>query len=230
MTVNNFFKSTFKFATSIFLAVIALSIVGLVVWKVDDAWSKQDAKKYEVIKDWPVDLKENLQFTLIARTKVVDGRLLADVNIDGYPAYLSDPRLAAKNRSAGITLLFQDKDGFKVHSKAIQMSEFSGIVDSQGKRSGLRYEFDDFMAPETYVRFAMLRVEWTLDTALPTLAAPAAPLADQGLDHCAPNISKAERLKRLALHGTVRETGLGAFSVGDRTVMIGYDGAVLDCR
>lgn len=112
MKINDFFRSAFKVALAIFIAVIALSIAGWGVWKVQDTWDKQDAKQYEVIKMWPVDLKENLQLTLLARTKLVDGRLFAEVNFDGYPAYLSDPRLEPKNRTASISLIFQDKCHF----------------------------------------------------------------------------------------------------------------------
>jgi len=50
------------------------------------------------------------------------------------------------------------------------------------------------------------------------------------LDHCAPGLSKAERMKRLAQHGTVRETGTGAFEAGGRTVTFGYDGGLLYCH
>jgi hypothetical protein len=241
--IQRFFKSTMKVATSIFFAVIALAIVGWLVSKANDNWTKREAKQYEVIKEWPVDLKEHLQMTLLARTKLVDGRLLAAINIDGYPAYLTIPRLEAINRNAGITLLFQDKDGFKVHSKAIQMPEFSSIVDAKGEKSGLSYEFDEYMSPETYTRFAQLRVQWTLDTVLPAAspvpaAVPAAaaaavyvPVSDsQRADHCAPNLSKTDRLERLAQHGTVRQTGTGAYSVGLRSLHFFSDDSLLGCQ
>jgi hypothetical protein len=150
MRLNEFFKGAMKVATAIFLAVVALSVLGWGAWKFQDMKEKADARQYEPIKLWPVDLMENLQVKLMARTKLVDGRLLVEVNIDGYPAYLTDPRLQAKNRDAGITLLFQDKDGFKVHAKPIAIREFSGIVDSKGARSGLRYEFDEYMGVPDY--------------------------------------------------------------------------------
>lgn len=229
MKINDFFRSAFKVAVAIFIAVIALSIVWWGVWKVQDTWAKQDAKQYEVIKLWPVDLKENLQLTLRTRTKLVDGRLFAEVNFDGYPAYLSDPRLEAKNRTASISLLFQDKDGFKVHSKSIQMAEFSSIVDAKGKKSGLSYEFDEYMSTETYVRITRLGVQWTLETVLPVSTSPASSEAGQIADHCAPNLSKAERLRRLAQHGVVRQTGEEVYDVGNRQLYFST-GTLINCR
>ncbi len=229
--VNDFFKSAFKVAVAIFIAVIALSIAGWGVWKVQDTWAKQEAKQYEVIKLWPVDLKENLQLTLLVRTKLVDDRLFAEINFDGYPAYLSDPRLEAKNRTASISLLFQDKDGFKVRSKSIQMTEFSSIVDSKSKKSGLSYEFDEYMSAETYARLTRLGVQWTLETVLPVSTDPISLADSQLADHCAPNLPKPERLRRLAQHGTLRQTGDGMYSVGYRSLhFFSHDGSLLNCQ
>jgi hypothetical protein len=231
LKINDFFRAALKIATAIFLAITALSIAGWGIWKVQDISDKRYAKQYEVIKLWPVNLKDNLQLTLLARTKLVDGRLFAEVNFDGYPAYLSDPRLEAKNRTGSISLLFQDKDGFKVHAKSIQMTEFSKIVDATGKKSGLSFEFDEYMSPETYGRLTALAVQWTLDTVLPVPTASAPTVDDQLTDHCAPNISKTERLRRLAQHGTLRQTGDGVYEVGNRSLhFFTYDGSLINCR
>lgn len=49
------------------------------------------------------------------------------------------------------------------------------------------------------------------------------------LDHCAPNLKKAERLRRLALKGTVRETGYQTYSTGSfEIVFSGND--VISCQ
>ena len=162
MKSNKFIRCVIKIATAIVVAVIVLSIL---VWSVSEFQNSKEktyAKQFESIKPWPVDLKQNLQFTLLARTKLVNGTLLANVTIDGYPAYLTDPRLQAANRDAGITLVFQDKDGFKVHARSIAIGEFSGMVDSNDVPSGLSYEFTDNMNVVDYERIFQLRVQWTL--------------------------------------------------------------------
>jgi hypothetical protein len=231
MKLSEFFRGAMKVAVAIVVAVVVLSVMGWGGWKLQDMKEKADAKQYESIKPWSVDLKENLQMTLLARTKLVGGRLLAEVHIDGYPAYLTDPRLQAKNSDTGITLLFQDKDGFRVHSKPIAIREFSGIVDSKGTRSGLRYEFDDYMDVADYARISQLRVEWTLETVLPPTPVAIKSPEDVGGDHCAPNLSKAQRLKHLAKHGSLRETGAGSYQAGSHEVMFStYSGSLLYCR
>jgi hypothetical protein len=231
MKINDFFKSAFKGAVAIFIAVIALSIV---VWgysALRDAWEKREAKKYEAIKLWSVDLQEYLQFNLTAKTKLADGRLFAIVEIRGYPSYLSDPRLETKNNNSAISLLFQDDDGFKLHDKTIKISEFSSIMDAMNKKSGLRYEFNEYLSSETYSQIKQLKVAWTLETALPATASPTPPTDKQLLDHCAPNLSKSERLKRLAQHGTLRQSGEGNYSVGYRSLhFFTQDGSLLGCQ
>ena len=190
MKFGEYFRGSLKVATAIVVAVVLLSVLGGGVWKFQDMKERAYARQYESIKLWPVNLKENLQITLLARTKLVEGRLLGDVKIDGYPSYLTDPRLEAKNRDAGITLLFQDKDGFEVHAMPIAIQEFSGIVDSKGVRAGLRYEFDDFMNVADYLRIAQLRVKWTLETVIPPTPVTTKLPEEGDMNQCAPNLSK----------------------------------------
>lgn len=231
MKINEFFRSAGKIAIALFLAAIGLLFA---IWgysSLSDAWEKHQAKQYEVIKLWPVELKEYLQFNLLAKTKLADGRLFAIVDIEGYPAYLSDPRLQIKNNNATISLLFQDNDGFTLHSKIIKISEFSSIVDSANKKAGLKYEFDEYLSAKTYARIQKMQAQWTLETTLPA-STSAQPNAEEKIpDHCAPNLSKAERLKRLGQHGAVRQNGDGNYSVGYRSLsFFTYDGSLLDCR
>jgi hypothetical protein len=49
-----------------------------------------------------------------------------------------------------------------------------------------------------------------------------------GTDHCAPNLSKEERLRRLALKGPIRETGFDTFSNSGGSVQFSY-GTLISC-
>ncbi len=228
--VKDFFKMAIKIAVAIFVAAIALTVVGAAIWKVVDIREKDEAKLYEVVKDWQVDLKSNLGMQLSARTKVIDSRLLMSVRFDGYPAYLSDPRLSKKNSDARFLLSFLDQDGFKLYEKSLKVSELSKIVDAQGRETGLNHQFDGFISIDSYKRFARLDVEWTLDTVVQVAPGPAPVAETKYLDHCAPRLTRAERLERLAQHGTVRETGYEQFSAGDKTINVSSDGTVIYCR
>ena len=221
---KGFIKSTTKTATAIFLAFVGIGLVAAIgTWGVSLYQAKQ-AQPYEELRSWDVDLTENLKLTLKARTKVVASRLLTAVQFIGYPQYLSNPL----NKNGSLTLHFLDKDGFKIHSKEIKISDFSSIVGPDGKKTGLNSQFEDYIDMETYKRFTQLTVEWILDT-----EAPKEPTGREDptvLDHCAPNLSKSERLKRLAQYGTVRETGNDSYSAGTRSLHFFYDGSLLNCR
>lgn len=213
---RDFLKGTLKLALALFVAAVALSLAvwGVVSWR--DASEKREARPYEEVKDWRVDLRQNLGFQVAVRSKLVDGRLLAAVSIDGFPAYLSHPALEAKNRNATLLLTFQDKDRFKVYEKEIRISEFAGTVDDDGKKVGLNTQFTDSVSVNEYKSFQDLRVQWTLTTEIPTYTK--APTSEEALDYCAPNLSQEERLKRLGQHGAVRQTGERTYSSGSREV------------
>lgn len=85
------------------------------------------------------------------------------------------------------------------------------------------------MSVADYARVSQLRVEWTLDTVIPPKpVATKSAEASEG-DHCAPNLSKAERLKRLSKHGSVRDKGLNKYEVGNRGVWFrAYGDSLID--
>lgn len=223
-----------RLATAIFLSVCAFALVIGLGWGGYHYWEKARAKQYESIKLWTVDARTNLQFSLIARTKLVDRRFFIKVDTDAYPSYLKDPILFAKNVNKAIILNFSDKDGFKVFSKPIPISALSASVDAAGKPAGLSFEGDEYMDLPTYASMTRLDVEWTVETAAPPVATTGTVPTEASqplLDYCAPNLTKAERLKRLAQYGTVRQTGDGSYAVGYRTVaFFTIDNSLLNCR
>jgi hypothetical protein len=228
--MNDFFRSTLKIALAIIISVSVLALLGWLAWTGSQSWQREAAKQYEVLRDWSVDLTAPLEMDLRAKTKVVEGRLYIAAAIDGYPAYLSHPMLAAKNQAAHLTLQFLDPDGFKVFEKATTISEWASVVDTTGAKTGLSSQFDDFVSVEDYKRFSSLTVQWTVNTVIPELPTSPEASAPEVADHCAPKLTKAERLRRLAQHGTVRETGFGEYSVGLRTLNIMDDGSLIYCR
>lgn len=229
MNFRDVFKGAFKIAVAMFLAVLALSVVGGIVWKAFDYREKEAAKQYEAPKDWSVDLTKNLQVQLRAKTKLVDGKLFMSIAVDGYPAYLSEPPLSIRNSQGRFMLAFTDKDGFKLFEKDVPLIEMTKIIGANGKVGGLDYQFSQYTGIGDYPNFAKLDVGWNFDVELPKAAASVAPVNSNALDHCAPNLTRAERLRRLGLNGTVRETGYGEFSVGDKSIMLS-EGTVISCK
>lgn len=228
--MKSFLLAAAKLATGLFFAGLALAIsIALFSWATD-SYRNSQAKQYETIKEWSADLSTNLGLQLQAKTKVVSGKLLLSVDVVGYPAYLSDPRLAERNQKAQLIIYFVDQDGFRVFSKPIELSEFSGIVGAKGEKIGLRTQLQEYVSIEDYKRFQRLQVEWTLETKVPPDLALDVKEDQSRLDHCAPNISQAERLKRLSRHGELRQTSSGSYSAGSRSVHFFHDGTLLNCQ
>lgn len=223
MAPKDFFKGTLKIALAVFLALVGLAAVVAGYETFQRAHKEAEAKPFEEVRNWSTDLKEQLGMLVTARTKLVGGRLLASIDIEGHPVLLDDPR----NRDGSLSFVFLDKDGFELHQKNIRVSEFTTVVGEGGTKKGIRHQYQENLEIGEYQQFSQLRVGWALITK-PELGAAA---EKPKLDHCAPNLSKSERLKRLAQHGTVRQMGEGRYQVGNRSVNIfEYDGTLISCE
>ena len=218
--MKEFLRAALRTATSIFLALLGIVLVIAIFSWGKDYYDQKQATPFEEVKEWKFDLKDALGLSVVARTKLISGNVLAKIDIDGYPQYLSDPR----NATGSFNFIFLDKDGFKVYSKEVQLHEFTSVVGNQGAKSGLAGQFEEFLGLDNYKKISRMEVQWRLVTDAPREDVPKQTL----LDHCAPNISKAERLKRLAQYGKVRETGLDTFTAGGHSIVLSY-GMVISC-
>jgi len=228
MSFRDVLKGAFKIATAIFLSVLALAVVGGILWKASDFLEKEAAKQYETPKEWSVDLTKNLQVQVGAKTKVVGGQLFMSIRVDGYPAYFSEPPLSIPNSQRHFTLSFADKDGFKLFEKDVPLNEMTKILGANGKVGGLEYQFNQYTGVDDYSKFAKLNVGWNFEVELPKAVSSVDPVISYTPDHCAPNLTRKERLRRLGLSGAVRETGYGEFTAGSRSILLSEE-TVISC-
>lgn len=224
MAIKDFLKGVLRNALAIFIALAGLAAVVAIYEQVNESQKRDAARPFEEVRNWQFDLKDQFGADVHTKTKLVAGKLLVSIDVVGYSKYFSDPR----NQSGSLNFQFNDKDGFIVASHSVKMTEFATKVGKAGEPIGLQYQYDEYLDVDRYSQFYLMKVGWNLITE----KAPAidAQTAKPVLDHCAPNISKGERLKRLAQHGLVRETGAGSYSAGVRSVtFFEYDGSLLSC-
>jgi len=226
------FKSVFfwvaKLAAALFLACVALIACFAGYEAIKKAQDERAAKPLEEVKFWSSDLTKPLGLKFSARTKLVGGVMYIDLVAQGFPEYLSNPAMWEMNRSATFSVVFNDADGFKVFEKEIKVGEFSRLVGGDGKHNGLSIQIDQPLGVDRYKAINNMGIGWTLQTSVPA-AGPQSSLEERPLDHCAPGLSKAERLKRLAAHGQVREAGAGTYRAGShKATYIG--GELFDCE
>lgn len=212
--------SVFRLAAALILAFVG---AGLLVFAGHWAWTypeRVEAAKAESVRSWTADMSSTLSMTARAKTKLLDGSIHVIVDFVGHPEYLSSPA----NQSRGFHIRWTDADGFVRVEKFLELSEFSTRVTESGKKSGLNAQFTQAMSLRDYGKLETMRIGWTVETETPRPAVPRAPQTPQDEvasdDHCAPKLTRQERLRRLARHGNVRETGYNTFSAGLRTVTL----------
>lgn len=229
--VRAFTSSAFRLALALALAFI---LTGVIVAAGYWGWTAQDraqAQQAEKVRMWAKDLKTHLSMTLQAKTKLVDHTMYVSLEFDGYPDYLKHPW----NQSRGFTIKWEDADGFSQVEKFVKLSEFSTRVDNKDKPGGLFLQFTSFATPKNYNNLANISVEWTIDTSAPKPAPIVVPRPPEvgkdtsDSDHCAPGLTRQERMRRLAKHGQVRETGMGEFTVGSKRLFY-IGGELYSCR
>ena len=235
-TMKKVFGSTGKLVFALFLAGIGVLAVIEGYSSATKFFLKKSLDRYAVVTPWTDDLSI-LGLNVEGKRKYVGGALVVTLEFKGSPNFLSDPVLNKKNKeeSRGFLLRLQDADGFNVVTADIPLTSFTTLVGADSKPIGLRGQHREFMDVEEYARISTVDISWTLDTEIPKPIAQqfrATPRADDSAigDHCAPGISRAVRLKRLAQYGDVRIAGDDTYKAGGRTVMFGYDGGVIYCN
>jgi len=205
---NNFNKILFAASACIFIGVY---------------WFYYSPLQYETPKNWQANYKDNLQLNFYAKTKLVNKTMYLSLVTDSYPSYLDYSSYPFSNQDGYFTVSFADKDGFELFKYPIQIKSFTTIVNSEGKKSGLDTQVESELSLEKYKRFDHFSITWS---SLITVV-PAAPIkkeieqpkpknsGNDSVDHCAPSLSKTERLRRLALKGKVREVGNREFEGTD---------------
>ena len=96
----------------------------------------------------------------------------------------------------------------------------------------------DYISLLDYKRFKDIKFSSTLQTKIPTKPVPDTkeePVPDtkedrSPLDHCAPNLSREERLRRLSKYGKLREKSSHSYSAGERSVSFFSDGSLIYCN
>lgn len=172
-----FFFGTLKITLALFFAGIAIAIA---VW----GWNsiKENQEKAEVAplaeaKTWheiKMEVLEDVPVKLV--TKWRDGYLHYQFAVGGYPKALeiAHRRNLTKN-NVGFTIVFSDKDGFKLSEHLIPLNTMTPIVRrADGQAEALTQDGSFLMRSSTYKEASMLALVWNFDTQVAT----SKPLAD----------------------------------------------------
>lgn len=228
--LRSFCTSAFRLAAALTMTAIAISAIGFAAYWAYMYPDREQAKQAEIMRSWANDMSSNLGMKVRAKTKVTDSTMHIALTFDGHPDFLKFPA----NFERGFFLEWKDADGFSRIKKFVKLSEFTTVLNDKGKPYGLNGQFSEFVTVGDYINVVSMEVGWNLKTevAQPPTANPLpAEVTDAAADHCAPGLSRQERLRRLAQHGQVRQTGMGEFTAAGRVVhYLGGSGELYECR
>ena len=237
MEIKKIFSSTLRLTLALFIALVGLAAVIAIYVELDKYFTKKSNEKYTEVIEWqyeslPLDLK------FLVKTKLIDSKLFVSLKADGYPEYFKNQDFWKSADKYQFFLVFRDSDEFEIYKKELQLNEMSKIVGDKNDEIGFRYQYSEYLDSLTYSKFKSPYMLWNFPTKIqkkemPAIAnqqvLPKARNADSS-DHCAPNLSKEERLRRLALSGSVRQSGTNSYSVGLKTLSFYSDGGMIFCN
>jgi len=232
LMVKTFFVAAGKIALAMFLAGAGLLLAALLYGWATAKMEEREARPYEEPKTWHEDLSGPIGMNVETNTKLIEGKMLVNVIMRGAPAFINEPPLMRSNEDQKFMIHFLDKHGFKLLSQEVPYRSMTRTLNPDGLAGGLAFQGDlGYVGIKQYARIEKVEVEWTIRTTLPETPPKAVPTSKTpGEDHCAPGISRQERLKRLAMKGQLRETGQNNYSAGLSSIHFWTDGSVLYCQ
>jgi hypothetical protein len=225
--VNYVGSSALRLAAALTIASATLGTIGFAGYWAYTYPERQQAEQAEVMRTWSNDSSTSLGMKLRAKTKLTGGQMLIVLEFDGHPDFLSHP----VNQERGFYVEWKDADGFTHVNKYVKLSEFTTVLDHQSKPSGLSGQFGAFTTVSDYIKLEGMKLGWNIETETPQAKAAQPAVGGSSSDHCAPGINRQERLRRLAEHGPIRETGYGEYTAGNHALYVmPSDGTLLSCR
>jgi hypothetical protein len=237
MEFKKILSSTLRLTIALFIALLGLAAVIAIYSEADKYLTKKSNEKYALVKEWNYE-STNLDLKFLIKTKLVDSKLLLNLEVVGYPDYFKNQDFWKNSDDYNFLIFFLDADGFEIYKKEVKLKEMARKAGEKEETIGFRYQLSEYLDATTYSKFESPKVGWNFptkitkrDTAVTAnqQLVPKAKNSDS-FDHCAPNLSKEERLRRLALSGSVRQSGTNSYSVGLKTLSFFSDGGMIFCN
>jgi hypothetical protein len=162
--IRTFLLSASKLAAAIFIVVAVVAGLLWGIYAFNGYRERQANEPLSELKNWPPVKPKSpemkAEFSL--RTVWRDGQMFYQFAIDGYPPAIAKLRgLSGSTRPATFTLMFEDRDGFKLFDHAIQLNTMTGLIDDSGKLKGFESRGDTYVPADSYRRAAKWDLSWS---------------------------------------------------------------------
>lgn len=164
--MKQFLISAIKIATGIVISIVALALLGWLVYAISDHRSQIKNAALAEPRRWPpITIAALDNSTVTLSTVWRDGRLSYQFAVDKYPpaarAARDSMRTTMTSLSApGFTISFLDKAGFKLFDFRVELGETTQVVDDRGQGIGMKSRSDTYVSAENYRSAASWDVTW----------------------------------------------------------------------
>ena len=146
-----------KLATGIVLAVVALGVLGALIYGIIVARNAGLAER----RDWPsVEARELDGATFDLATIWRNGSLRYILTVSPYTASIREARERSGPGQKFFTIWYLDKHGFRVISSNVYLMSLQSIADSTARPQSLSYQGSTAMRAGVYRRIASWRISW----------------------------------------------------------------------
>lgn len=158
-----FLLATAKIGLAIFVAVVALAILGISILFISKHIENTKNKPLtKMIISWPqieISALKNAKVTLT--TKWEDSLVYYQFNMSGYPAEKEELPISKPSPfNSTFTIIFLDENGFKIEKKQIPIESMSKTINEHGYFIGLKANDSFYMSADNYRKIKYWNITW----------------------------------------------------------------------
>jgi hypothetical protein len=160
-----FLLATAKIGLAIFVAVLALAILGISIFFISKYIENNKNKPLKVVIIWPqieVPALKNAKLTLISKWE--DSLVHYQFSMSGYPAEKEELPISKpspfNSTNGAFTIIFLDENRFKVVQTEIPIKNMSRTINEKGHFIGLQANDSFYMSADNYRKIKYWDIAW----------------------------------------------------------------------
>lgn len=154
--VKRFLLWTGRISAIIAAVILLLFVGGWLLYKGYDGYGKLKTKGLSEVRTWDSLTVESMNAGFVLRTKWRDGQMLYKMDVKFKDEKSRDKSPEADN----FTIVFYDKDGFKLFEDRISRGSVTGRVDESGRVVVVEVESFVYVSESDYRKAEKWNVSW----------------------------------------------------------------------
>jgi hypothetical protein len=118
-----------------------------------------NGKSYYDVNGKPIQLKGGQAPQFHLQTIWRGGRVYYQLEVKGYPPSIREAK--QRGTQAAFSIVFLDKDGFKLFEHALPLADMADLIGADGQPSGMSWKGDESVVVDFYRRAANWELSWS---------------------------------------------------------------------